>query len=61
MPTKPLLRPPKPPPPSGHNTPVTPVLMGYDPVSKAALEGEQVEEATRKSVKVAPPAPKASI
>ena len=30
-------------------------LIGYDPVNKAALDGEQVDEAFKKFVSLAPP------
>ena len=49
-----LFPPPHIPPLLGHKTFVTPVLIGYEPVRRAALDGEQVEEAFRKLVSLAP-------
>ena len=53
-----LLLPPDPNPPLlGHKTLITPVLIGYEPVKRAALDGEHVDEAFKKLVSLAPPLP----
>ena len=49
------------PPLLGHKTLTTPVLIGYEPVKSAALDGEQVDEAFKKLVSLAPPSPNLSI